>query len=192
MSHRLQTTLARGIAAFAVTLALAAPAAAEHCRGYHGMGYGYPAGHPDCQNHPGYHPGYQHGHFPRMDACPYAKGPAAAAPMAGKSLGVFISELPNALLDSSEIGYGVNVESVRPDSAAAAAGIRAGDLITEFAGKPVLSGERLRWLVRKAEADKPLDVKLFREGKPVTLSVVLKAPEPKAKCDSREAPKIGT
>lgn len=184
MSLRLQTSLGRALAALAVTLAVSAPAAADHWRGHPGMGYGHPA----CQNYPGYHRGYH----PGMADCPYAKGPAEAVPMAGKSLGVYISDLPNALLDAGEVGYGVNVEKVRPDSAAAAAGIRAGDLITEFAGKPVLSGERLRWLVRKAEADKPLDVKLMREGKPVTASVTLKAPEAKPRCDTREAPKMGS
>jgi S1-C subfamily serine protease len=144
-------------------------------------------GHPACQGYPGYH-----GYHPGMGDCPYAKGPAQVAPMTGKSLGVYISDLPNAMLDAAEVGYGVNVEKVRPDSAAAAAGIRAGDLITEFAGKPVLSGERLRWLVRKAESDKPLEVKLMREGKSVTVSVTLQAPMAKPRCDSQETPKVGT
>ncbi len=188
MSYSLQTSLGRGLAALAVTMALTAPAAADHWRGYPGMGYGHPA----CQGYPGYHPGYHRGYHPGMADCPYAKGPAEAAPMAGKSLGVYISDLPNAMLDAAEVGYGVNVEKVRSDSAAAAAGIRAGDLITEFAGKPVLSGERLRWLVRRAESDKPLEVKLMREGKPVTVSVTLKAPEAKPRCDTKDAPKLGT
>jgi len=180
MSHRLHTSLGRALAALAVTVSFAAPAAADHWRGQPGMGWG----HPDCQGYPGYHQG--------MGDCPYAKGDTAPAAMAGKSLGVYISDLPNALLDSADVGYGVNVEKVQPDSPAAAAGIRAGDVITEFAGKPVLSGERLRWLVRKAESGKPLEVKLMREGKPVTLSVTLKEPEAKPKCEDKGAPRLGT
>ncbi len=52
-------------------------------------------------------------------------------------------------------------------SPAAVAGIRAGDLIIEFAGKPGYSGDRLRWLVRKAEAGKTIEVKLVQENKPL-------------------------
>jgi len=188
MTRSLHSFLGRGLAALVFTLALAAPAAADHWRGYHDMGYGHPA----CQGYPGHHPGYHRGHESGMADCPYARGAAKSASMAGKSLGVYISDLPNALLDAAEVGYGVNVEKVLPDSAAEAAGIRAGDLITEFAGKPVLSGERLRWLVRKAESDKSLEVKLMREGKPVTVAVTLKAPESKPRCDTKDAPKVGT
>lgn len=181
MKRNSRTSLGRGIAALAMALALAAPAAADHGRGYPGYG------HPACQGYPGYH-----GYHPGMGNCPYAKGPAEMPPMAGKTLGVYISNLPNAVLDEAGTGYGVNVEQVRPESAAAAAGIRAGDLITEFAGKPVLSGERLRWLVRKAEAGQLVEVKLLREGKPVTVSVTLKAPEAKPRCDTKDAPRVGT
>ena len=187
MSRNLKTSLGRGFAALAITVALSAPAAADHWRGYPGMAYGHPA----CQGYPG-HAGPHPGYHPDMAGCPYGKGAAEAAPMAGKSLGVYISDLPNAMLDAAAAGYGVNVEKVQPDSAAATAGIRAGDLITEFAGKPVFSGERLRWLVRKAESEKPLDVKLVREGKPVTVSVTLQAPVAKPRCDSKDAPKVGT
>jgi len=178
MSMRLQRSIGRGIAALAVTLAVSTPAAADHWRGYPGMAHG----HPHCQNYPGAHPG----------ACPYMRGMADPAPMSGKVLGVHISDLPNAMLDAANVGYGVSVEHVRPDTPAAAAGIRAGDLIVEFAGKPVLSGDRLRWLVRKAEAGKNLEVKLMREGSPVTVSVALPEARPKEKCDVKETPKLGT
>lgn len=174
--HR--TSLGRALAALSLTLMLAAPAAADHWRGQPGMG----GGHPACQGYPGQPQG--------MGECPAMQGRSAAMPLAGKTLGVYVSDLPNAMLDAAEVGYGVNVEKVREDSAAAAAGIRAGDLIVEFAGKPVLSGERLRWLVGKAEAGKALEVKLMREGKPLTVGVTLKEAEPKAKCDP--APRVGT
>ncbi len=170
--------IGRSLAALALALSLSAAAAA------HPGGYGAGPGHPGCAQPPA--------RGCDMPACPYAQGLPIAAPMAGKVLGVHISDLPNAALDASDKGYGVNVEGVQADSAAAAAGIRAGDLIVEFAGKPVLSGERLRWLVRKAEAGKSQEVKLMREGKPVTLSVTLADPQPKEKCDRKDAPRIGT
>ena len=178
MNLNARSSLARALSALAVTLALSAPAAADHWRGYPGMGPGYPA----CEGNRWGGPG----------DCPYMKGMPAPAPMGGKMLGVHISDLPNAMLDAANLGYGVSVEGVRPDTPAAAAGIRAGDLIVEFAGKPVTSAERLRWLVRKADSGKNLEMKVMREGAPVTLNVTLPEAKPKEKCDIKDAPKLGT
>jgi serine protease Do len=112
-------------------------------------------------------------------------------PMMGKSLGVMISNLADAKLDQTGLGYGVSVEKVLPDSAAATAGINAGDIITEFAGKPVISGERLRWLVHQAESDKPIEVKLVRNGKPMALNATLPTPKPPP-CMDKKPGRVGT
>ncbi len=180
MPTRFNTSLVRAVSALAITFALAAPAAADHWQGRHGMPYG----HLDCQ---GYHPG-MHG----PGDCPQMKGDARHAPMGGKTLGVMISDLPNAALDEAGLGYAVSVARVQPDSAAAAAGIQAGDLITDFAGSPVYSTHRLRWLVRQAEPDKSLEIKLMRDKQPVTVNATLQAPPPKPKCDDRPNPRLGT
>ncbi|MBM4181976.1 MAG: PDZ domain-containing protein [Betaproteobacteria bacterium] len=175
MSLHKHFSASRVLTALACTVVLSAPAAADHWRGHPGMGnYGH------C---PQYH---------GMDNCPHKPAGPMMQRMSGKMLGVQISDLPNAMLDAGEVGYGVNVEKVKPDSAAASAGIQAGDQIVEFAGKPVLSAERLRWLVRKSEAGKALDVKLMREGKPVAVKVTLAEPVPKEKCEPKGAPRIGT
>lgn len=179
MNLNARSTLARTLSALAVTLALSAPAAADHWRGHPGMG----PGHPACD---GYRWSGGAGN------CPYMRAAPAPAPMGGKMLGVHISDLPNAMLDATNQGYGVSVEGVRPDTPAAAAGIRAGDLIVEFAGKPVTSADRLRWLVRKAESGKNLDLKVLREGAPLTLGVTLPEAKPREKCDVKDAPKMGT
>lgn len=178
MSPSLSMTANRLFSALAVSLALAAPAAADHWHGPYGMGHGY------CQNHP---PGGHGG-----DHCPLMQERAGPGPMGGKTLGVLVSDLPSAMLDAASLGYGINVERVQPDSPAAAAGIRAGDLIVEFAGKPVFSGERLRWLVRQAEAGKGMEIKLMREGKPLTVNATLNAPEPPANCPPQDKPRSST
>jgi S1-C subfamily serine protease len=103
-----------------------------------------------------------------------------------------VSDLPNAMLDEADMPFGINVESVQPESAAAAAGIRAGDVIAEFAGKPVYSAERLRWLVRKAQPGKGVEIKLMREGKPLVVTATLTEPAPKEKCNAMPAPRQGT
>lgn len=181
MFSTVRATLVAAASALAITLTLATPAAAGHSHGHPGMG------HPHCQGYHAYHPG-MHGHA----GCPYMQAGQAHPAMAGKTLGVMVSDLPNAMLDAADMPYGINVESVRPESAAAAAGIRAGDVIAEFAGKPVYSAERLRWLVRKAQPGKGVEIKLMRDGKPLVVSATLTEPAPKEKCNAMPAPRQGS
>ncbi len=170
-------------AALAVAVTFSTPALADCWRAGHGM----PADHPACCQ----------GRYNMQggDACPYMdnkmKRHANPVEMRGKSLGVMVSNLPNAMLDEAGLSHAINVEKVLPDSAAALAGIQAGDLITEFAGSPVYSADRLRWLVRKAEPGKALEIKLMREQKPVVVNATLTPPAPKPNCDMRPGPKPG-
>lgn len=179
-----RSSLVRAASALAVTFALTAPVFAQSSPAPR-MGLGMGPGYPACE-------GIRWG---GAQACPLQKGMrgmAAPAMMGGRMLGVHISDMPNAMLDATKLSYGVVVEGVRPDTAAAAAGIRMGDVIVEFAGKPVISAERLRWLVRKADAGKDLEVKLMRDGAPLTLNVNLPEAKPADKEDAQEAPKVGT
>lgn len=176
-----RNTLLGAASALLLALTLTAPASADHWRGHPGMG------HPHCQGYHGGHPG-MHGH----GGCPYMHSEQAASAMGGKTLGVMVSDLPNAILDEAEMHYGINVENVQPESAAAAADIRAGDVIAEFAGKPVYSAERLRWLVRKAPPGKGVEIKLMREGKPLVVTATLTEPALKEKCNAMPAPRRGT
>jgi membrane-associated protease RseP (regulator of RpoE activity) len=142
-----------------------------------------------CDNMNSRKQGYMHPNMQsRMEPRMHQLMPQAAR---GLTLGVLVSDLSNARLDAAGLSHGIEVERVLSDSAAAAAGFRSGDVITEFAGSPVYSGDRLRWLVRKAEPGKPLDVKVMREQQPVQLSVSLTAPEAKPKCEEKAAP-VGT
>lgn len=167
MSLSLRTLFTRALAVLSLTLPIAFAASADP--GPHGPGQPY------CQ-----HPGHPHGWG--SPYCPHGHGPAA---MPGKSLGVLVSDLPNAMLDAAGLDYGVSVERVKPGSAAEAAGIQAGDVIVAFAGKPVISAERLRWLVRKTEAGKAVEIKLLRQGQPVTVSATLSEAEPGQRCAAK-------
>lgn len=175
--------------ALALSLAFATPALADPWRAGSGMG----ADRPDCQYHNDLRQGMRDG-----DACPYMKQPMppramqqSVLPAGGKVIGVMVSNLTNAVLDAAGLNYGISVERVQPDSAAAQAGIRAGDMITDFAGSPVYSAERLRWLVQKAEAGKPLEIKLLRERQVVQLVISLTQPAAKPASDDKPAPKVG-
>lgn len=159
-----RTVRNRTLAALAMTMTLAAPAVA-------GGGHGYT--HPAQALHAYHGKGYVHPHgmHKMSSGCPYMQSGMAQAP--ARSLGVMVSNLPNAALDERGLGYGILVSKVQSDSAAAAAGIRSGDLILEFNGRPVYSGERLRWLVSRTEAGKPVEIKLLRDKEPITLNAKL-------------------
>jgi membrane-associated protease RseP (regulator of RpoE activity) len=165
--------------------AFSAPAAAHN---WGGMGYGHPA----C---PGYVPGHGMGpHGYGGHSCPHGHGKpyhrAAMAP--GLSLGVMVTALPHAALDELGLNYGIRVVKVKPGSAAEAAGITAEDIILEFDGKPVYSGDRLRWLVRKGEEGKQVEIKLQRDDKVMSLTAMPAAPPAKPKCEERPVPSSST
>jgi len=67
----------------------------------------------------------------------------------------------------------VVVTSVEEGSAAARAGLKAGDVILRFAGREIRGASDLRSEVRKAEGGKELVVGVQREGKAVDLKVTL-------------------
>jgi S1-C subfamily serine protease len=67
----------------------------------------------------------------------------------------------------------VVVTSVEEGSAAAKAGLRAGDIILRFAGREIREAKDLRSEVRKAESGKELALAVQRDGKAVDLKVTL-------------------
>lgn len=151
----------RTLATLALATALAGPAVAGGGHGYahpahayHGKGYVHP-----------------HGMHGMASGCPYMQPGLARLP--ARSLGVMVSSLPNAALDERGLGYGILVSRVQSDSAAAVAGIRSGDIILEFDGKPVYSSDRLRWLVGRTEPGKAVEIRLLRDKEPITLNVTL-------------------
>ncbi len=66
---------------------------------------------------------------------------------------------------------GAFVGSVFRDSPADKAGIRPDDVIVEYDGKKIDNADDLRWLVSNSAINKPVKVRLIREGKELTLEV---------------------
>ena len=93
-----------------------------------------------------------------------------------------VRELTDA--DKKELGItgdkGAVVEYVAGGGPADKAGIKVGDVITEFNGKPVAIGTQLQWMASTAGVGKTVDVKIQRQGKPETLKVTLGLLEPSA------------
>ena len=68
-------------------------------------------------------------------------------------------------------GEGILVGDVVEDSPAGKAGIERGDVITEFDGKELNDVTTLRNMVAGTEPGKTVQVKLMRDGKPITVEV---------------------
>jgi serine protease Do len=74
-------------------------------------------------------------------------------------------------------GEGVLVTSVGPETPAAKAGVKAGDVVLEFDGTAIRDGAQLRRHVREAESGRAVTMKLQRDGKALDVEVTLPEPE---------------
>jgi serine protease Do len=68
---------------------------------------------------------------------------------------------------------GVVVGRVFPDSPAAKAGLKPGDVITAVSGKPIKDGRELQYAIGKVPLNKPVAVAVMRDGKAQDLQVTI-------------------
>ena len=68
---------------------------------------------------------------------------------------------------------GAQVQNVQQGGAAEAAGIVEGDVIVRLGGRPIAGADELVVAVREHNPGDPVEVELIREGRPLTVSVVL-------------------
>jgi serine protease Do len=91
-------------------------------------------------------------------------------------LGVNIQDVTPGL--ATEFGLkepsGALVAEVTPRSPAEKAGLKSGDVITQFDGREIKDSRHLKLLVGQTRPDHEVDVAVLREGKPRKLQVVLK------------------
>ena len=88
-------------------------------------------------------------------------------------LGVTVQGLTDQLRDHFGVKGGVLVASVSPESAASRAGIKAGDIITTVAGKPIEDTGDLVGAIRSADEGAEIDIGIVRDRKEQTLKVKL-------------------
>ncbi|VAX14439.1 HtrA protease/chaperone protein [hydrothermal vent metagenome] len=90
-------------------------------------------------------------------------------------LGILIQDVNRKLAESFGMTdpRGAVVLQVVPDSPAAKAGFKVGDVIIEFNGKKIIHSSDLPLAVGQAPIDVKARVKLIREGKTKTLSVII-------------------
>jgi len=90
-------------------------------------------------------------------------------------LGILGTELNSELAKAMKVDAqrGAFVSQVMPNSSAAKAGIKAGDVITSLNGKPISSFAALRAEVGSMPIGSKVSLGLLREGKPVNVSLEL-------------------
>jgi S1-C subfamily serine protease len=87
----------------------------------------------------------------------------------GSGLGIGVGDLSPQLGDYFGTKSGVLVTSVVDDSAAAKAGLKAGDVITSFNGATVDTPAELRRRVQRIEDGEEFTITIVRDKKPTTL-----------------------
>jgi len=101
-------------------------------------------------------------------------------------LGVVIQDLTPDLAEAFNLKskQGVVVSEVQNDSPAAKAGIKQGDVITEFAGKPIKSAGQLRNAVGLHRVGDKVKLVVIRDGEEKTLTAKIGASEDKTLASS--------
>jgi serine protease Do len=90
-------------------------------------------------------------------------------------LGIIIQDVTRDLAESFGMtdARGALVARILPGGPAEKVGIQVGDIVTEFDGKPVIESANLPKLVGRSKVGSEYEVKLIRNGKPVTLKIKL-------------------
>lgn len=89
-------------------------------------------------------------------------------------LGVTVQEINDYYAAMQNVKAGVRVEEVTRGGAAEEAGIQAGDYIRKFNGKEITSISQLNYEKDKYKIGDTVDIVLERNGKEVTVKLVLK------------------
>jgi len=108
--------------------------------------------------------------------CSLFLGINAASASNSPWLGVAIETVPKEAL--AEFGQGALVTKVLPDSAAAEAGVLAGDVISSFDRQAVSSAQDLKNLVSSKQVGETVMFEALREGEKMTFNATLSAAMP--------------
>ena len=91
-------------------------------------------------------------------------------------LGITIQNITEDMSKQYSMPVGVYITEVSSMSAAERAGLQKGDIITEFAGETVTSADDLNAIKAKQTSGDTVSVKIDRNGKTLTLDLVVPQP----------------
>ncbi len=87
----------------------------------------------------------------------------------GGGYGPYFGSIP----DFGQVENGVRFSDVKPASPAAKAGLKAGDILVQFGGKPIKNLYDFTDALRSSKVGDVVEVKVMRDGQPITASVKL-------------------
>ena len=87
----------------------------------------------------------------------------------GSGYGVYFGSIP----DFGQTEDGVKFSDVKPNSPAAKAGLKAGDVLVQFGDKPIHNLYDFTDALRRGKIGEVVEVRVLRDGKPLTASVKL-------------------
>ena len=87
----------------------------------------------------------------------------------GGGYGPYFGSIP----DFGQVENGVRFSDVKPASPAAKAGLKAGDILVQFGSKPIKNLYDFTDALRNSKVGDVVEVKIMRDGQPVTASVKL-------------------
>lgn len=96
--------------------------------------------------------------------------PDAVMPKERGMLGIEIDEAERVAVEGTKI-HGVRLGEVHPNRPADLAGLKQGDIIVEFDGKPVRTREGLGGYINLAKPASTVNVVVYREGQRITIPV---------------------
>ncbi|MDX1354958.1 MAG: PDZ domain-containing protein, partial [Halomonas venusta] len=88
-------------------------------------------------------------------------------------LGVAVVEIDEATRDRLNIGGGVEVRQVEPDSVASQAGLRVGDVLVSIDHRSVSSADELLRIVEELPNDRAIPLRLYRDGRSLFVALRL-------------------
>ncbi len=102
---------------------------------------------------------------------PAAQGPHGQAPAGGSGggYGPYFGSIP----DFGEIPNGVRFADIRPDSPADKGGLKAGDILTRFDGKPIQNLYDFTYALRDSEVGQTVKIQYLRNDQEQTATVTL-------------------
>jgi S1-C subfamily serine protease len=103
--------------------------------------------------------------FSKVEAPRHGGGDGAG----GGGYGPYFGSVP----DFGQVEKGVKFADVRADSPADKAGLKAGDILTQFGDKPINNLYDFTYALRDSKAGDEVDVKILREGQEITAKVTL-------------------
>ncbi len=100
------------------------------------------------------------------------RGPALFLDGRGSQLGVMVRDLDS---DAAAKSGGVEIEEVTPDSPAAKAGLKSGDIVTEYDGERVRSARQFTRLVQETPEGRSIRMAVLRSGQKQTIDATPEA-----------------